>query len=128
MTREQFEKLVNEGFEAIPEKFRIKIKNVAILIDDAPSAEIRKRQKLASNETLLGLYQGIPHTYRGDNYGIGATMPDIITIFQKAIEQQTANDPEKIRKLVAEVIWHEYAHYFGMNEDEVRKKEGKRKN
>jgi predicted Zn-dependent protease with MMP-like domain len=123
MQREDFEKLVALGFEMIPEKFRAKIKNVAILIEDAPSEELRRHRKLSTNVTLLCLYQGIPRTARGDSYGVGPTMPDTITIFQKPIEESGGGDPDHIKRLVSEVIWHEYAHHFGLNEREVRKKE-----
>lgn len=123
MDREEFEKLVQEGFLLIPEKFRVKIKNVALLVEDEPSEEVRIREGLSGNETLLGLYQGIPATARGDSYGVGPTLPDTITLYKLPIEKAAREDEENIRKVIAETIWHEYAHYFGMNEDEVRFRE-----
>lgn len=127
MNREEFEKLAGEGFLLIPEKFRERIKNVALLIEDEPSEETRKREDLAEGETLLGLYQGIPNTARGDSYGVGPTLPDTITLFKLPIEEAAREDGEDVRKVIAETIWHEYAHYFGMNEGEVRLREEKRK-
>jgi len=65
MTREEFEQLVEEEFEkAIPEKFRKHIKNVAFLVEDEPSKEVRKREKLSHRDTLLGYYHGIPLSAR----------------------------------------------------------------
>jgi len=124
MNREEFEKLVQEGFFLIPEKFREKIKNVALLVEDEPSEEIRRREGLSGDETLLGLYQGIPNTARGDTYGVGPTLPDTITLYQLPIEEAAREDGEDIRTVIAETIWHEYAHYFGMDEEEVRLHEG----
>jgi predicted Zn-dependent protease with MMP-like domain len=126
MDREEFEKLVGEGFLLIPEKFRAKIKNVALLVEDEPSEEVRRREGLSGDETLLGLYQGIPATVRGDSYGVGPTLPDTITLYQLPIEEAAHEDGEDVRKVIAETIWHEYAHYFGMDEDEVRFREGMR--
>ena len=126
MSRDTFEKLVEEGFLLIPEKFRERIRNVALLIEDEPSEEVRRQESLAEDETLLGLYQGIPATARGDSYGIGPTLPDTITLFRLPIEEAAREDAEDIRKVIAETIWHEYAHYFGMDEDEVRFREEKR--
>ncbi|HEY4501293.1 MAG TPA: metallopeptidase family protein [Candidatus Paceibacterota bacterium] len=126
MTREEFDKLVEEGFLLIPEKFRAKIKNVALLVEDEPSEEVRRRDGLGEGETLLGLYHGIPNTARGDSYGIGPTVPDTITLFKTPIEEAAGNDAEEVRKIIAETIWHEYAHYFGMDEGEVRLREAKR--
>ena len=110
----------------IPEKFRAKIKNVALLVEDEPSEEVRRRDGLGEGETLLGLYHGIPNTARGDSYGIGPTVPDTITLFKTPIEEAAGNDAEEVRKIIAETIWHEYAHYFGMDEGEVRLREAKR--
>ncbi len=134
MTREAFDKLVQEGFLLIPEKFRERIQNVALLVENEPSEEVRKRQGISERETLLGLYQGIPATIRGDSYGIGPTVPDTITLFKLPIEEAALlrsrlrkgtsdDDLGEVKKIVAETIWHEYAHYFGMNEDEVRFRE-----
>lgn len=126
MNREAFEKLVEEGFLLIPEKFRARIKNVALLVEDEPSEEMRIQEGLREDETLLGLYQGIPNTARGDTYGMGPTLPDTITLFQLSIEEAAREDGEDIRKVIAETIWHEYAHYFGMDEEEVQFRESMR--
>lgn len=126
MTRGEFEKLVREGYLLIPEKSRERVQNVALLIEDEPSREVREREGLGAGETLLGLYQGIPATARGDSYGVGPTLPDTITLFQLPIEEAAREDGEDIRKVIAETIWHEYAHHFGMDEDEVRLREAKR--
>ena len=123
MNREEFEKLVHEGFLLIPEKFRERIKNVALLVEDEPSEKVRQKEGLGKEETLLGLYQGIPNTARGDTYGVGETLPDTITLYQVPIEDAAREEGQDVRTVIAETIWHEYAHYFGMNEDEVRFRE-----
>lgn len=126
MDREEFEKLVQEGFLLIPEKFREKIKNVALLVKDEPSREMREREGLEEGETLLGLYQGIPNTARGDTYGVGPTVPDTITLYQRPIEEAAREDSVPVETVIAETIWHEYAHYFGMDETQVRIRESTR--
>lgn len=126
LSREAFEQLVREGFMQLPEKFRAKIKNVAILIEDEPDDEVRKIEGLGNDETLLGYYRGIPHTVRGGEYGVGMTMPDTITLYQLPIEEEAGGDTEAIKRVVAETIWHEVAHYFGYDEHGVRRREGER--
>ena len=127
MTREEFEQLVSEEFErAIPEKFRTHIKNVAFLVEDEPSHELRKREHLGPHHTLLGYYHGIPMPMRGDWYGMGTTMPDTITLFQKPIEEAGGGDPQKIGQVIRETIWHEVAHHFGFGEERVQEREQKR--
>lgn len=127
MKRKEFEKLVKKGFAAIPERFRSQIQNVVFIVENEPSKELLKKEELEQNETLLGYYHGIPATARGDSYGIGPTLPDTITIFQKPIEDIAGNNPKLIENMVADTIWHEIAHHFGIDEKEVRIREKKRR-
>lgn len=126
MDYKTFETYVTEGVAQIAEHNKKLIENVAVLIEDEPSAELLKERGLHEGQTLLGLYQGIPRTRRGGSYGIGMTLPDRITIFKNPIERTAGHDPAAIKQLVADTIWHEFAHYFGMNEAEVRKRERER--
>ena len=131
MERKDFEKLVDEGVAAVPSKFREKIKNVAFLVADFPTKKQLQENDIPEGSMLLGLYEGVPLTERGEQYGVGATFPDRITIFQMPIEKEAGyglakagENIEKMREIVKETIWHEVAHYFGMNEEEVEKREG----
>lgn len=126
MKRTEFEKLVAEGFERLPQWVREKIKNVALLVEDEPSQEDRRAEGLGDDETLLGLYKGIPLSERGEQYGVGATMPDTITLYQGPIEQAAAEDGMDVVQVVAETIWHEYAHHFGIDEEDVQRRERNR--
>ena len=136
MRDEDFEQLVSEGFEKLPAWVQQKISNVAVLIEDEPSEEDRKLQGLEEGETLLGLYKGVPLTERGDLYGVGMVMPDTITIYQEptldAAEEETPPVAsheayfETVRRIVAETVWHEFAHHFGMDEHEVQLRESRR--
>lgn len=137
MNPKEFEELVAEAFEMIPEKFRLKVKNVALLVEDEPSEEVRKRENLKPNQTLLGLYHGVPNTERGEGYGVGMTLPDTITIFRKPILEAVAAEvnatfdwgpptepmKKRIRDIIRDTVWHEIAHYFGMDEYEVDARE-----
>ncbi len=145
MQREEFEQLVAQGYDLLPEWVKKKIKNVAVLVEDEPSMEVRQREGLGPHETLLGYYHGVPLSERGDLYGVGgAVLPDTITIFQKPILDAAKEeafplvvsgvDPgasediykECVRKIVADTVWHEFAHHFGMDEYEVRMRENER--
>ena len=124
MTKEEFEKLVAAASEELPERIRAKIKNVAFLTED----KIRRRKKgelgLKLGESLLGLYEGVPRTERGSGYF--GVLPDKITIFRGPI-LRIAQDPEAIKQMVKDTVWHEIAHHFGMDEHEVRFAERKRR-
>ncbi|MBI4121197.1 MAG: metallopeptidase family protein [Parcubacteria group bacterium] len=134
ISRRTFEKLIIESCEALPPRFRDRIKNVAVLVEDEPSSEVRKEEGLGHDETLLGYYRGIPATERGEGYGVGPTLPDTITLYQKPIEEAAAElaggedslFESRVRDVIFDTVWHEFAHYFGMNEDEVATREQKR--
>ena len=123
MTREEFEKLVNEGISSIPEKFLKRLENIDIVIEERPTNDQLKKVNIQNPFCLFGLYEGIPKTKRGSSYGM--VLPDKITIFKDAIERSARNE-EEIKEIVKNTVWHEIAHHFGMNEKEVREKERKK--
>lgn len=123
MEYKQFEQLVREGIDLIPEKFLKMLKNVEIVIEENPTPLQIEKLKIRGGFHLLGLYEGIPQTKRE---GYGNVLPDKITIFKNSIERAFHN-PEAIKKAVADTIWHEIAHHFGMDEHQVRQAEKNRK-
>ncbi len=124
MTRDEFSTLTEECYDRLPEWVRTKIQNVAILIEDEPSEDIRREENLGPDETLLGLYQGTPLTARG--YDDSMILPDTITLYRFPIEAAAQEDGKDARDVIAETIWHEFAHHFGMDEDMVRAREAER--
>jgi predicted Zn-dependent protease with MMP-like domain len=93
-------------------------------VEAEPSPAQLARGRVSHGSTLLGLYEGRPLTVRSvfDTFA----MPDRITIFQGPHER-IARDPAHLAKLVEETVWHEVAHYFGMNELQVRAAERRRR-
>ncbi len=118
MTRERFEAVAQDAFDALPEAFRSRIENVHIVVEDYPSEDVAGRGG-RNKSSLLGLYQGIPLTKRGTWYGASPTVPDKITLYQRNIEDSCRNEDE-IRGRIVEVLFHEIGHYFGMNEAQIR--------
>jgi len=123
MTTENFEKLVSEGINNIPQKFLDKINNVGIVIEEEPTTEQLKKMKIGRNHLLFGLYEGVPKTKRWD---YGQVLPDKITIFKNPIEEYARSEKE-IADIVRDTVWHEIAHHFGMDEKMVRNSESRRK-
>lgn len=116
MERKKFEKLVAEAIDGLPEKFQRRMENVDIMVEDRPSEEILRKQGIKSPMTLLGLYQGVPLKKRGVYYS--NVLPDMITIYQKPIENLCINE-DGIKERVREVVMHELGHHFGMTEEEI---------
>ena len=124
LKRKEFEKIVREGIKVIPERFLRKLNNVAIVVENEPAPNQKKKLNINANLTLYGLYEGVPRIFRGVNYS--AVLPDKITIFQKPIEA-AAGSKEDMREMVKNTIWHEIAHHFGMSEAGVRQAEAKKR-
>ena len=116
----------------MPSRYKERIENVALLVEDEPSDEVRRLEGLGEDETLLGLYQGIPQSARGEGYGVGVTLPDTITIYRLPtlleVEELRHEAPERdfadlVREVVRDTIWHEVGHYFGHDEDAIQRRE-----
>jgi predicted Zn-dependent protease with MMP-like domain len=124
MSPDEFDHLVSAAYARIPARFRKRMKNIALLVDPEPSPQQLARGRVPHGSTLLGLYEGRPLTARSifDSF----TLPDRITIFQGPHER-LARDPAHLARLVEDTVWHEVAHYFGMDEARVRAAERRRR-
>jgi len=119
ITRELFEEIAQRAYDSLPAFFKRKIENVQIVVEDYPSEDALSRSK-ASRSNLLGLYQGVPLPHRGTSYGMYPVAPDKITLYQKNIER-VCRDEQEIERRIVEVLFHELGHYFGMDEQAVRR-------
>ena len=117
MDRESFERLVARAVEQLPDEFLARLRNIDIVIEDYPGPGSLVRAGLGRGRTLLGLYEGVPQTRRGQHYGL--VPPDKITVFQKAIEAQCRHQ-DQIAPLIASVVKHEIAHHFGISDARLR--------
>jgi predicted Zn-dependent protease with MMP-like domain len=124
MERDEFEGLVGRAIESLPLEFQRRLENVDIVVEEWPTAVQLTQAKIKSPGQLLGLYQGVPRTRRGRGYGL--VLPDKISIFQRPIEAHCRFGYE-IEAKIGEVVRHEIAHHFGLDEETLRKIEGERR-
>jgi predicted Zn-dependent protease with MMP-like domain len=115
LTDDEFEGMVAAGIDAVPEEYARHLKNVAIVWQDEPTPEQRVKLRLRDDQTLFGLYEGVPLTNRA---GVQMTLPDKITIFKYPIEALSSS-PAEIKEQVRHTVWHEVAHYFGLDHDRI---------
>ena len=106
MTREDFEDAVRDALDEIPEELAEQMDNVVVLVEDDPPAD---------DPELLGLYEGIPLTERGDAWAAGA-LPDRITIYRRPTLALCESRDEVVDEVAVTVV-HEIAHHFGIDED-----------
>lgn len=111
VTRRRFEQLVEQVLKSLPEMFRNKLANIAILVEDSP------REEQESRPFLLGLFHGVPRTEKSVFYN---ALPDRIILYQKNIEAVSTGE-EDVRHQVRETLLHEIGHYFGLSERELRR-------
>ena len=116
MTRPAFEKLVREALDVIPRRFRSRLDNVEIVVEDVASAELLAEMGSPEDEPLFGLYQGTPLTERG--WAHGNALPDRIIVYQRTIEEACSSEDEIFEEVCLTVI-HEAGHYFGLSEEEI---------
>lgn len=112
---EQFQELINKAFDSLPRTHRDRVQNLAILFADEPDAEQRHELQLRHDQTLLGLYQGVPLSAR---LGRPTLLPDRITLFKLPLLHQALNLQE-LQEAIRHTLWHEIAHYYGLNHDDI---------
>jgi predicted Zn-dependent protease with MMP-like domain len=114
--RVKFEALVADALRRIPARFRQAMQNLAIVVEDEPSAALLTEMDLVPPDSLFGLYQGTPLTER--RWDHGNTLPDRIVIFQRTHEREASNEEDLIIS-IGETLIHEIGHYFGLSEREI---------
>jgi predicted Zn-dependent protease with MMP-like domain len=124
MEREKFVKLVDEALGALPMRFRKRIHNVAVVVENVPPdqlsrSDLRNLGIIDSEDAenlVLGVFEGVPATKKGV-FDLSAG-PDRIVLYQKNIEAVCSNEDE-IRKEIRLTVIHELGHYFGMTEAQL---------
>lgn len=113
--------MVGEGIDAIPPLYQEHLSNVAFIVEAVPSQEQLVKLNIYPGELLFGLYEGVPLPRRS---GATKLLPDKITIFKKPLELVSHN-LEDLREKVRHTIWHEVAHYYGLDHDRIHALEQK---
>jgi predicted Zn-dependent protease with MMP-like domain len=101
------EEYAEDALDSMPPDLRAQMSNVEIVVEDEPPA----------GQPLLGLYQGVPLTRRGSQYG--GVLPDKITIYRGPLVRLYGHDPETLRREVRHVVLHEIAHHFGISDERL---------
>lgn len=116
MTDSEFDDLITRAMNELPEKYIKGLQNVAIVMADEPTPEQIQKMKIGNHQILLGLYEGIPLTQRGMNYNL--VLPDKITLFKNSIMAVT-HDESQLFEQIKRTLWHEIAHYYGLDHDRI---------
>jgi predicted Zn-dependent protease with MMP-like domain len=117
-----FEQIVADAMDAIPERYAKHMNYVGITWEEEPTPAQREKLRLRCDQTLYGLYEGIPLTQRNSAYNL--VLPDKITIFKRPL-QWGSRDPKDLKDNVAHTLWHEVGHHFGLDHDRIHELERK---
>lgn len=123
ITDEQFEDLIGQSLDELPQEYvKRLLADVAVTWADEPSLEQRQKLQLRDDQTLFGLYEGLPLTQR---YSGGTKLtPDKITIFKGPITG-FAHDYASLKEQIKRTVWHEMAHFFGLDHPKIHALERK---
>jgi len=111
----RFEELVEVALDAIPEPFASALDEVAVVIADDPTPDQRRQNDIGPDETLYGLYEGVPRTEWGADW---VEIPNRITLFRLPLEEDFA-DPDELADEVWITVIHELAHHLGIDDDRL---------
>jgi predicted Zn-dependent protease with MMP-like domain len=114
---EEFEELVIQALEDLPDFFKQQLQNVDVVVADWPSESELRSVGLQPGQLLCGLYHGIPLTKRSSHYSM--VLPDKITLYHLSIEQVCRTREEVVQR-VQHTVKHELAHHFGISDDRLR--------
>jgi predicted Zn-dependent protease with MMP-like domain len=112
----QFDQLISRAMDELPQEYIRGLQNVAIVMSDEPDEVQKQKLKLRHDSLLLGLYEGVPLVQRGGN-GAGL-LPDKITLFKYPI-MAVSHDEHSFFEQIKRTLWHEIAHYYGLNHDRI---------
>ncbi|PID31042.1 hypothetical protein CR973_00620 [Candidatus Saccharibacteria bacterium] len=119
ISEQAFHELIDRAFDSLPAKHRDRVKNVAIVTADEPTPQQRKELKLRGNETLLGLYSGVPLPQR---QGKEPVVPDVITLFKLPLFARSSGEAS-LYENIRHTLWHEIAHYYGLDHEKIHELE-----
>jgi predicted Zn-dependent protease with MMP-like domain len=117
-----FEELVSRAVNSLPDEFADRLDNVDVVVQERPNAAQIRQGRTKRGDLLLGLYEGVPMTLRGQGYSL--VPPDKITIFKRSIEALCGDDEKEIEAEIVRVVRHEIAHHFGISDarlDEIER-------
>jgi len=116
LSRREFEALVERALRKLPRRFRARLENIAVVVEDWADDDTLEEVGIEPPDTLYGLYRGTDLTRRDASYG--GVLPDVIAIYQGPI-QEDCETVEEMEELVRDTVVHEVGHYFGLDDDRL---------
>ncbi|MCH8815769.1 MAG: metallopeptidase family protein [Chloroflexi bacterium] len=116
MRKNEFESVIQEALEQLPDQFKRALNNISIVVRWRPTGDELDRAEIGDHGDLFGLYVGVPLTERGEGYNL--VVPDTIYIYQRAHEHHCRTEKQLVAQ-ARKTLLHEVGHYLGIDEDRL---------
>lgn len=124
LSDQEFDQLITRAMDELPQEYIRDMHNVAIVMEDEPTDEQREKLRLRDNQLLLGLFEGVPRTLQtGNEAGL---LPGKITLFKNHI-LAVVGDEQALFEQIKRTLWHEIAHYYGLDHGHIHHLENRPK-
>jgi predicted Zn-dependent protease with MMP-like domain len=118
VARIDFQVILRQALDDLPELFRQALENVAVVVEDRPPDWLLDELGIPPEDTLYGFYHGVPLPER--SVSLSGNLPDKISIYREPLEEDFAR-PAELRRQIRLTLLHEIGHYFGMGEEELQR-------
>jgi predicted Zn-dependent protease with MMP-like domain len=116
ISRKEFDDAVEKALELIPEMFRAQLHNMTITVEDLPSRDLLREMEMSPDETLLGVFAGVPLPERSVTEP--PLYPDVIIVFREPL-MAACHSIKELEEEIAVTVVHELAHYLGLSEERL---------
>jgi predicted Zn-dependent protease with MMP-like domain len=118
VARIDFQVILRQALDDLPELFRQALENVAVVVEDRPPDWLLDELGIPPEDTLYGFYHGVPLPER--SVSLSGNLPDKISIYREPLEEDFPR-PTELRRQIRLTLLHEIGHYFGMGEEELER-------
>jgi len=116
MGQDDFSRALREALAELPPKFHNALANVAVVVEEWPTADLLDELGVPPDDTLYGFYHGVPLPERSvQDSGL---LPDVISVYRGPLVEDFP-DRSELRRQIRITLLHEIGHYFGMDEEEL---------
>ena len=118
MARIDFQEVLRQALDDLPDPFRQALENVAIVVEEWPPDWLLDELGVPPEGTLYGFYHGVPMPER--SVSLSGNLPDKISIYRGPLQEDFPR-PAELRRQIRVTLLHEIGHYFGMDEEELER-------
>lgn len=114
---EEFGALVEQALAELPQPYARLARDISVVVEEEPPAEVLQDLELDSADDLLGLYQGLSLAEESF-FQSGGQQPPRIAIYRGPI-LRLCETAEEVRREIRDTVVHELGHHVGLGDEEM---------